>query len=73
MRFDEFILGKVFETSSIKVSKEEIMSFADQFDPQYMHLDEEKAKQGRFKGIIASGLHTLSLSFRIMHRCGNVW
>ena len=65
MRFDEFILGKVFETSSIKVSKEEIMSFADQFDPQYMHLDEEKAKQGRFKGIIASGLHTLSLSFRL--------
>ena len=65
MRFDEFILEQVFETRSIKVSKEEIMSFADQFDPQYMHLDEEKAKQGRFKGIIASGLHTLSLSFRL--------
>lgn len=65
MRFDEFILEQVFETKSIKVSKENIMSFADQFDPQYMHLDEGKAKQGRFKGLIASGLHTLSLSFRL--------
>lgn len=65
MRFDEFKLEQVFETGSVKVSKEDIMSFADQFDPQYMHLDEEKAKQGRFKGIIASGIHTLSLSFRL--------
>ncbi|ETI68824.1 MaoC family dehydratase [Neobacillus vireti] len=65
MKFDEIPVGKIFETSSYKVSKEEIVTFATQFDPQYMHIDEEKAKQSRFKGIIASGLHTLSISFKL--------
>ena len=30
-----------------------------------MHLDEEKANQGRFNGIIASGIHTLAISFKL--------
>ena len=63
MKFDEFSIGQTFETQSYKMNMEEIMAFASQFDPQHMHMDEEKAKQGRFKGIIASGLHTLSISF----------
>lgn len=70
MKFDEFSMNQVFETKPYRVSKEEIMSFASQYDPQYMHLDEEKAKQGRFKGIIASGLHTLSISFKLWVELG---
>ncbi|SMQ86753.1 Acyl dehydratase [Bacillus sp. OV166] len=65
MKFDEFTVGQVFETNSFKMTKADIMRFAGEFDPQYMHLDEEKAKQGRFDGIIASGLHTLSISVRL--------
>lgn len=65
MKFDEFAIGQVFETKSIKLTQEEIMKFAGEFDPQYMHLDEEKANQGRFNGIIASGIHTMSLSFKL--------
>lgn len=65
MKFDDFILGQVFETESFKLTKEDIMRFAGEFDPQYMHLDEEKAKQGRFNGIIASGIHTISISFKL--------
>lgn len=65
MKFDEFEIGQVFETKSIKLTQEEIMKFAGEFDPQYMHLDEEKANQGRFNGIIASGIHTMSLSFKL--------
>ena len=30
-----------------------------------MHIDKEKAEQSRFKGIIASGMHTLSISFKL--------
>ncbi|WP_280161100.1 MaoC/PaaZ C-terminal domain-containing protein (plasmid) [Priestia megaterium] len=45
--------------------EKEIMGFAEEFDPQYMHLDEEKAQQGRFNGIIASGIHTIALSFKL--------
>lgn len=65
MKFDEFSIGQVFKTNSLQVTKEEIMSFAKEFDPQYMHLDEAKTEQGRFNGIIASGIHTLSISFKL--------
>ncbi|MGN7398005.1 MaoC family dehydratase [Peribacillus frigoritolerans] len=65
MNFNEITIGEKFETASYKVSKEDIIAFATQFDPQYMHIDEEKAKQSRFGGLIASGLHTLSISFKL--------
>lgn len=65
MKFDEFTIGDVFETKSYKLTKEDIKRFAGEFDPQYMHLDEEKAAQGRFNGIIASGIHTLAISFKL--------
>ncbi|MCY9020417.1 MaoC family dehydratase [Priestia megaterium] len=65
MKLDEFTIGQVFETKSLKLTKEDIMRFAKEFDSQYMHLDEEKAKQGRFNGIIASGIHTMALSFKL--------
>ena len=65
MKLDEFTIGQVFQTKSLKLTKEDIKRFAGEFDPQYMHLDEEKANQGRFGGIIASGIHTLAISFKL--------
>ncbi|MCQ6281290.1 MaoC family dehydratase [Bacillus sp. EB600] len=65
MKLDELSIGQVFKTKSFKLTKEDIMRFAGEFDPQYMHLDEEKANQGRFHGIIASGIHTLALTFKL--------
>ena len=65
MKLDEFKIGQVFQTKSLKLTKEDIMRFAGEFDPQYMHLDEEKANQGRFNGIIASGIQTLAISFKL--------
>jgi len=65
MKLDEFKIGQVFQTKSLKLTKENIMRFANEFDPQYMHLDEEKANEGRFNGIIASGIQTLAISFKL--------
>lgn len=65
MKLDEFKIGQSFRTKSFKVTKEEIIKFAGEFDPQYMHVNEEKAKEGRFNGIIASGIHTLAISFKL--------
>lgn len=70
MKLDEFKIGDVFKTESHKITKEDIQRFAGEFDPQYMHLDEEKASQGRFNGIIASGIHTLSISFKLWIKAG---
>jgi acyl dehydratase len=65
MKLDGFTIGQVFKTKSYKLTKEDIMRFAGEYDPQYMHLDEKKAIQGRFNGIIASGIHTLAISFKL--------
>ncbi|HLR20342.1 MAG TPA: MaoC family dehydratase [Staphylococcus sp.] len=70
MKLDEFKIGDTFTTKKYKLSEEAITDFASEFDPQYMHLDKEKAQQGRFNGIIASGIHTLSISFKLWIEAG---
>src|SRR5690625_1184340 len=70
MKFDEFIVGEVFKTKSYEATKEGMMEFAKQYDPQYMHLDEEKAKQSRFNAIIVYVMYKLSVSFKIFGEGG---
>lgn len=65
MKFDEFTIGQIFKTESLKLTKEEIIRFAEEFDPLYIHIDEEKAMKSRFNGIIASGLHTLAVTIKL--------
>jgi len=70
MKFEDFKIGERFETATYKMTKEKIQDFAREFDPQYMHLDEDKASQSTFGGIIASGLHTLNVSFKLWIELG---
>lgn len=65
MKFEDFTIGQSYETASYQMTKEKIQNFAREFDPQYMHLDEEKATSSSFGDIIASGMHTLNISFRL--------
>lgn len=48
MKLDEFEIDDVFTTPPNKISEKDIINFAQEFDPQYMHLDKEKATEGRF-------------------------
>jgi acyl dehydratase len=63
--FEDYTPGHVYEFGALTVSEAEIIDFARQFDPQYFHIDPEKAKASRFGGIIASGWHTTSLVMRL--------
>lgn len=65
MKLNEFTIGQEFISKSFYVTKEKIQEFANEYDPQYMHIDEEKANQSRFNGVIASGMQTLSISFKL--------
>lgn len=47
------------------MTKAKIISFAEQFDPQLFHVDEAAAEESMFGGLVASGLHTLSLAIRL--------
>jgi acyl dehydratase len=62
--FEDYVKGAVFEYGPISVSEEEIISFAKRFDPQAMHIDPQAAARGPFKGLIASGWHTIGLMMR---------
>jgi acyl dehydratase len=63
--YEDLAVGDVYETSGYTVTKSEIVDFAEQFDPQPFHVDEEAAKDSMFGGLVASGLHTLCLSTRL--------
>ena len=56
-------IGKVVGTSDwFEISQERINAFADATDDwQFIHIDEEKAKETPFGGTIAHGFLTLSL------------
>ena len=62
MRYlEDLVIGEERVSSTVRVSAKEIIAFAKKFDPQPFHIDEEAAKQTTFKGLIASGTHTLAL------------
>lgn len=63
--FEDYITGQIHDLGTVTMSEAEIIDFAKQFDPQYFHIDPEKAKASRFGGIIASGWHTTSLVMRV--------
>jgi acyl dehydratase len=64
--FDDFTVGRTFVSGTRVVDAGEIKEFARQFDPQPFHLDEEAAKDTFFKGLAASGWHTMAMSMKLM-------
>ena len=63
--FEDYIEGSVFEFGPIAVEESELIAFARRFDPQAMHIDPGKAAEGPFRGLIASGWHTVGLMTRL--------
>jgi acyl dehydratase len=63
--FEDYTPGAVYECGSIAVEGPEILEFANRFDPQPLHTDEDAARKSVFGGIIASGWHTASLMMRL--------
>jgi acyl dehydratase len=63
---EDFAAGQVFKTGKHRVDKEQIFTFARQFDPQPFHTDEEAARKSPFQGLAASGWHTAAMTMRLM-------
>ena len=66
LTFEDFPLGHFGSFGPRHVTREEILAFAAEFDPQPMHLDEEAAKLSLLKGLSASGWHLCSIMMRMM-------
>lgn len=63
--FEDFTPGREFRTDGATVTESQILDFALAFDPQPFHMDAEAARQSIFGGLIASGFHTMALTFRL--------
>ncbi len=64
--FEDFETGSVAQSPAKLVTREEIIAFASEFDPQPMHLDEEAARATMLGGLAASGWHTCAMSMRML-------
>ena len=64
--YEDFPPGTLIDCGSRVVSKEEIIRFAREFDPQPFHIDEAAAAKTHFGGVVASGWHSGSLSMRMV-------
>ncbi len=65
LHLEDFHIGQVFELGPKLVTRDEIIAFAEEFDPQPFHLDEEAAKASVLGGLSASGWHTCSMLIRL--------
>jgi len=67
---DDFAAGDSFPSAAATVTESQIISFALDFDPQPFHMDAEAAAKSSFGGLVASGFHTLALTFRLFFQTG---
>lgn len=67
MRFlEDLQIGQRREIGSYSFTADNIVAFAEQFDPQPFHLDEEAGRNSLFGGLAASGWHIASACMRLL-------
>jgi len=69
---EDFIVGEVMETAPVTLRTDDIIEFAELYDPQTFHTDPEAAKSGPYGGLIASGLQTIAVAFGQFIRQGHI-
>jgi acyl dehydratase len=65
LHFEDLEIGNSFECGTYAVTKEEIVEFASEFDPQPHHLDDEAATNSMLGGLAASGWHVCAMTMRM--------
>jgi acyl dehydratase len=66
LHWEDFQPGAVTIYGPRLVTREEIVAFAAEFDPQPMHLDEAAGSATMLGGLAASGWHTCCLLMRLL-------
>ena len=64
--YEDVEIGDTREFGAYEVTSEEIVEFAEQYDPQPFHTDEEAASESAFGELVASGWHTASICMRLL-------
>lgn len=65
--YEDVHIGQTINFGSYSVSQDEIVSFAEKWDPQPFHIDEQAAEESVFKGISACSAHVFSIMSLLAH------
>jgi acyl dehydratase len=68
--FDDFQPGDRFESAQLVVTEALIIEFGRSYDPQVFHTDPEAARATVYGGLIASGLQTIAITFKLFLETG---
>jgi len=80
--FEDLAVDGAFAVSGARtVTQDEIIAFAQQYDPQYFHADADAARASRFGCVIASGIQVMAIWRALDHEiakdiawiCGLAW
>jgi len=64
--FEDIDPGERHSVGSYTITKDEIVEFAEKYDPQPFHLDEDAAADSIYGGLIASGWQTIAICMRML-------
>ncbi|UVO53976.1 MaoC family dehydratase [Sphingomonas sp. SUN039] len=64
--FEDLVIGTKAAFGRYEVTREEVLEFAQKYDPQPFHLSDEAAAQTHFGRIAASGWHTCAMMMRML-------
>jgi len=65
--YEDVEVGAVETYGDYEVTREEVLSFAEQYDPQWFHTDPDRAaEESPYGGVIASGWHTAAMTMRLL-------
>src|SRR5262249_28070606 len=64
LHHEDIEVGRPLMLGGTTVTKEAIVAFAQAYDPQPIHLEEEAAKTSIVGGLCASGYHTCAIMMR---------
>jgi acyl dehydratase len=66
LHFEDFSEGQSIPLGPYAVTRDGVLAFASEFDPQPFHLDDEAADQSVLGGLCASGWHSCAMMMRMM-------
>lgn len=66
IHFEDIEVGHRQSFGRYEVTREEVVAFATNFDPQPFHLSDEAAAQTYFGRLSASGWHTCAMTMRML-------
>jgi acyl dehydratase len=63
---EDLEVGERWVSDPVAITDDDIVTFGRLYDPQPMHTDAQRAADGPFKGLIASGWHMTALAMRLL-------